>query len=269
MNFENMRVKQIQTFVSYKPNITSWRAENRRNHIIGINITGAADHDLGYKHLDLKPDHIYFFNQKDDFDAFVSEAGYCYSIHFTTYEPIETESFCKKVKNTDEIVKWIRRIESAWLKRPNGELEMLSEFYALCHSFYQTYRAAYTPKDQRMITAKEYLDLHFKEKDCLANAAERCGITQRRFRDLFKQNFDTTPGSYVLFKKLRYAKKLLELGYLSVTEVSEMAGFSDVYHFSKTFRREAGCPPGEFKKIGLQKNGTMSGDVSVANQSEP
>ena len=107
MRFENLRVESIKTIIRYKPDIISWRAENRKDHIIGINISGSAKHDLGYKHMDLAPDYIYFFNQKDDYDAFTTEIGYCYSIHFTTYEPIETESFCKKVGNTEEIVKRI------------------------------------------------------------------------------------------------------------------------------------------------------------------
>ena len=248
MNFENMRVESIRTVIYYKPDILSWQAKNRREHIIGINITGSADHDLGYKHLDLRPDYIYFFNQKDDFDAFTTEAGYCYSIHFTTYEPIKTESFCKKVNNTDEIVKRIKKIENAWLGRQNGELEMLSDLYALCWMFYQTYRAAYVPRDQRMVAAGEYLTLHFREKDCLTCAASECGITQRRFRDLFKQHFGTSPVNYVLSRKVHYARQLLELGYLPLAEVATLSGFSDVYYFSKIFKREVGCPPGVYKK---------------------
>jgi len=141
MRFENLRVESIKTIIRYKPDIISWRAENRKDHIIGINISGSAKHDLGYKHMDLAPDYIYFFNQKDDYDAFTTEIGYCYSIHFTTYEPIETESFCKKVGNTEEIVKRIKRIEDSWLRSEMGQLTMLSDFYSLCNIIYSSYNS--------------------------------------------------------------------------------------------------------------------------------
>ena len=105
MRFDEMRIDSIKTIIRYKPDALSFRAKNRKDHIIGINISGSAMHDPGYKQLNIYPDYIYFFNQKDDYDALTTEVGYCYSIHFTTSEPIETESFCKKVGNTEEIIK--------------------------------------------------------------------------------------------------------------------------------------------------------------------
>ena len=248
MRFDELRVDNIKTIIHYKPDVLSWRAENRRDHIIGINVSGSAKHDLGYKHLDLYPDYIYFFNQKDDFDAVTTEVGYCYSIHFTTYEPIDTESFCKKVSNTEEIVKRIKRIEDEWLRSERGQLSMMSDFYSLCNVIYNAYNAPYTPRDERVMAAKEYMDLYFKEKNCLGIAVELCRITGRRFNDVFKLHYGITPNQYIIAKKIDYAKQLLSVGYLSIVEVSELAGFSDVYYFSKLFKRETGMPPGNYKK---------------------
>ncbi len=248
MDFQNLKVKQIKTIVYYKPDILTWSATNRQDHIIGINITGSGKHDLGYKHVDIEPDYIYFFNQKDDFEAVTTEVGYCYSVHFTTYEPIATESFCKKVNNTDDIVKKIKKIENAWLQKEDSELSMLSEFYSLCNMINKSYNTPYTPKDKRIMSAKEYIDLHFKEKNCLSSAIEICQITQRRFNDIFKVHFGTTPNSYIISKKIEYSKQLLSLNYLSIADISEMSGFCDVYYFSKMFKQEVGINPGEFRK---------------------
>ena len=248
MRFENLRVESIKTIIRYKPDIISWRAENRKDHIIGINISGSAKHDLGYKHMDLAPDYIYFFNQKDDYDAFTTEIGYCYSIHFTTYEPIETESFCKKVGNTEEIVKRIKRIEESWLRSEMGQLTMLSDFYSLCNIIYSSYNSPYAPRDERVVAAKEYMDLHFKERDCLGRAVDICRITSRRFNDIFKLRYGLTPNRYLIEKKIDYAKQLLSVGYLPISEVSDMVGFSDVYYFSKLFKQETGMTPGHYKK---------------------
>ena len=248
MRFDELRVDNIKTIVHYKPDVLSWRAENRKDHIIGINVSGSAKHDLGYKHLDLYPDYIYFFNQKDDFDAVTTEVGYCYSIHFTTYEPIDTDSFCKRVNNTDEIIKRIKRIEDAWLKSETGQLSMLSDFYSLCNVIYSSYNAPYTQSDERLVAAKEYMDLYFKEKECLSGAVEICRLTGRRFNDIFKIRYGVTPNRYLIAKKIDYAKQLLSIGYLPISEVADMAGFSDVYYFSKLFKQETGATPGNYKK---------------------
>ena len=62
MRFDEMRIDSIKTIIRYKPDTLSFRAKNRKDHIIGINISGSAMHDLGYKQLNIYPDYIYFFN---------------------------------------------------------------------------------------------------------------------------------------------------------------------------------------------------------------
>ena len=247
MEFSNLRLERIRTVVRYRADVSEWTVTDRRDHIIGINISGTTDHDLGYKRMDLGPDYIYFFNQRDSYKAAVREDGYCYSVHFTTFEPIDTDSFCKKVNNTEEVVKLIRQVERARL-RGEGELRTCAEFYALCDMLHRLYTAPYTKRDERTVAAKAYMDVHFKEPSCLSEAVALSGVTGRRFGDVFKQQFGTTPNSYLLQKKLDYAAELLVLGYLSVTEVAELAGFCDVYYFSKMFKRHFGTTPGQYKK---------------------
>ena len=254
MTFENLRIDQLKTVVRFKAESTEWRAADRRDHIIGINISGTTWHDLGYKRLDLTPDHIYFFNRRDDYTARVIENGYCYSIHFTTPVPIETDSFCKKVNNTEELVRMIKRVEQAWLQQ-SSELRMLSEFYAFCNALHTLYSAPYTPQDQRTVMAKEYMDLHFRERDCLAQTVESLDLSQRRFNDLFKLRFGITPNAYLVSRRVEYAAELLALGYLPIADIAELAGFSDVYYFSKTFKQHKGQTPGAYRKnVSILKN---------------
>ncbi|MBO5270277.1 MAG: helix-turn-helix transcriptional regulator [Clostridia bacterium] len=247
MNFEHLTLENIRTVFHYRPDTVRWTASKRRYHIIGIHISGVTLHDLGYKHLNIAPDYIYFFNQRDDYTAHVLEFGECYSIHFTTTEEIETESFCKKVSNTEEIIKIIGQVEAAWLQRDRHSLRMKAEFYQLCDLFYSIYTSPYHPSDNRILYSKEYIDLHFKEKNCLSEAVAHSGVTQRRFCDIFKAHFQVTPAFYIVSKKIECAKELLELEYLSTSEIAELSGFSDVYYFSKAFKQKTGTTPSAYR----------------------
>ncbi len=253
LKFENLRIDKIHTIVRYKPDIISWKAVNRKDHIIGINITGIADHDLGYKHINLKPDYIYFFNQRDNYSALTREAGFCYSIHFTTTEPIETDSFCRKVNNTEEIIKMIEKLERCFLRKNDSELAMLCEFYRVCDLINDLNNAPYMQKDKRLLDAKEYIDINFRNRQCLSDAANICSVSRRRFNDIFKQFMGVTPNQYITSKKIDHAKDLLALGYLTLSDISQLSGFSDIYYFSKIFKQQMGITPGKYRK-GINRN---------------
>lgn len=248
MTFENLRVDKIKTVVRYRDSSTDWQAKNRRDHIIGVCISGITYHDLGYKQINLAPDYIYFFNQRDDYAAHVAEFGECYSVHFTAAEPIETDSFCKKVNNTEELIRMIKQIERAWLQREQGELLMLAEFYGFCHALQQLYRAPYAPRDARIAESKTYMDVHFSKGDCLARAVEMSGVSARRFNDIFKKNYAQTPNAYIVRKRVNYAAELLTTTYLSIGDIAELSGFSDVYYFSKCFKHCTGSTPGRYRR---------------------
>jgi AraC-like DNA-binding protein len=97
-----------------------------------------------------------------------------------------------------------------------------------------------------MISAKEYLDRNYREDGCIENAADISGISRRRFNDLFKNDFGITPNRYVTKQKVEYAKQLLCLKELSVSEISEICGFSDIYYFSRQFKNYIGITPSQF-----------------------
>ena len=65
---------------------------------------------------------------------------------------------------------------------------------------------------------------------------------------LFKKNFGTTPYTYVLNKKINFAKKLLIDTNLSVKEISTKLCFSDEYYFSNIFKEKVGCSPSQYRR---------------------
>lgn len=245
MQFNDIIIKDIVTVVRYNTNMRSWRAKNRKNHIIGVKLAGSALHDLGYKKFVLFGNCIYFFNQRDDYDVSVDEPGESFSVHFTTYEEIDSESFCIPINNVSEIVSLLNKAETA--KRAGDNLTLYSLVYRLCSELWQISCRSYAGKDGRVAVAKDYIDSHFTEPDCLSRVIADSGITARRFGDLFKRNVGTTPNRYLVLRKVERAKELLSVEGISVSDVAEICGFSDVYYFSKVFKSETGVAPSKWK----------------------
>ena len=51
--------------------------------------------------------------------------------------------------------------------------------------------------------------------------------------------------------RIELAKQLLMAPSLRVHEVAEQTGYADVAHFSKSFKKFAGCTPGEYRNRGI------------------
>lgn len=245
MNFSDLQVKDVHSVVIYNTNTTHWVAQNRKNHFIGIQTKGSALHDFGYKKFVLNGNCVYFFNQNDDYSVKVYEPCESFSIHFTSYGDIDTESFCIPVSNSDEFISILKKAEKA--HRQNDTLTLLSLVYLFSSKIEQYRQKPYSQKDSRAADAKEYIDLHFSEKDCLRETVKRSSLTERRLSEIFKNAFGMTLNGYIILKKVEYAKALLTAPALSVGEISLMCGFSDIYSFSKTFKKITGVSPSKMR----------------------
>ena len=70
---------------------------------------------------------------------------------------------------------------------------------------------------------------------------------------LFKREFGMTPYAYQLDRKIHTAKTLLSSTGMSVTEISESLGYSDMHYFSNLFKSKCGMRPLEYRKIKNKK----------------
>lgn len=65
---------------------------------------------------------------------------------------------------------------------------------------------------------------------------------------LFSREFNTTPYAYQLERKMQTAKSLLADTNLSVGEIAEKLGYSDIHYFSNLFYKKCGCRPSIYRK---------------------
>lgn len=107
----------------------------------------------------------------------------------------------------------------------------------------QTRKALY----RKIVSAKNYIDLHFTSIENIASVARESSISEYHFYRLFKQVFDISPYQYITQKKLEFARQLLKDKSLSFTDVAVICGFNDLASFSKNFKKYFGVSPGGFQ----------------------
>lgn len=77
--------------------------------------------------------------------------------------------------------------------------------------------------------------------------AELACMSRSAFFDHFRQLLDEPPQTYLTRLRLQHAKQLLQQG-MSVTAVSEQAGYQAEEAFAKAFKRQFGYGPGQARK---------------------
>ena len=96
--------------------------------------------------------------------------------------------------------------------------------------------------------AVAYMKEHCTEQHLsLGEVADHVYVSQWHLSKLL--NRETGQSFFDLLGSLRIgkAKELLEDPSMRIHEVAEATGFSDVGHFSRSFKRFAGCTPGEYR----------------------
>ena len=82
--------------------------------------------------------------------------------------------------------------------------------------------------------------------------ARLCGRSVSTFKREFKKLYNTTPGKWLLAKRLKFASNLMLNTDLSIQEVCYESGFESDSHFVRSFKSHFGHTP---KKWRLEKSG--------------
>lgn len=68
------------------------------------------------------------------------------------------------------------------------------------------------------------------------------------FKRDFVQVYSTSPGKWLMEKRLYHARHLLTIAGKSVSDAAFESGFESISHFSRAFRKQFGSPPSSEKK---------------------
>lgn len=113
---------------------------------------------------------------------------------------------------------------------------------------YRLYHKLRNAPRTRLEGVREQL-LRNPERDwTLGEMAEAAGYSVSRFSELYRARFGLAPKAELLQIRRRLAARLLVDTTLSVGEIAERCGFRSIYHFSKSFKKEWGMAPAEYRR---------------------
>lgn len=124
----------------------------------------------------------------------------------------------------------------------------LSEFLQVLKQYSEEYEKEYAGMQYQDFThIIDYINRSICEKLSLEELARLANINKFGFAKKFKASTGMTPINYVLMRKIFSSKKLITTDS-ELTTIAYQYHFSDMAHFSKTFKRFVGISPRKYQE---------------------
>nr|WP_245624984.1 AraC family transcriptional regulator [Paenibacillus stellifer] len=139
------------------------------------------------------------------------------------------------------------------------ELSIKSHLYGLLTVLVRKYVTPATEADayrhrqqdlERFHFVFQYVDEHYNEKITVEQLAALVPLSRVHFSRLFKQLTNKTITEYINLVRINRSEDLLRSTGMNVSEIALATGFSDVYYFSRMFKRLKKVSPKEWRNLG-------------------
>ena len=154
---------------------------------------------------------------------------------------------CERFKTVPTVNKYphdtFLRMEESILSGIDSPEIYISYIYELLHFLFSD-----SPGNADAVSGvKNYIKYNYMNDISVENIAENAGLNRRYLSRIFKEKYGKTIKEYIIDTRCKKAAEFLLSGY-TVTEAAFMAGYTDVFAFSKMFKKVTGTSPSEKKK---------------------
>ena len=160
-------------------------------------------------------------------------------------------------ENGKEILQKLNQVEEAFdRKRFCYELKikgLLCEAFAMILYGHRQELTKFVPANlqelERLEKMLNYLNMHFTKVISLQDLADQVHLSREVCCRLFKKMTGKTITGYLEEYRVNKSFSLVQSGQYSMTQITEMVGFSNPSRFASAFRKRFGCNPGEYNSV--------------------
>ena len=172
----------------------------------------------------------------------------------------DANSYCNKIDHTNllsgEIAQIMRQIQKIWNARQVGYRHMMDARLKMILAKLIEYNHTVDPQSTfnniqshvRMLPAINFIRDHYTEAISLEQASELVHVSASRFRHLFKEVTHMGFKEYIAVLRLAQAKKLLLTTDMTITDIANQVGYTNINQFYRIFYRHAFLSPADYRK---------------------
>lgn len=148
-------------------------------------------------------------------------------------------SYLLKPINSDELSNLLKKLELTFLST---------------HEMFSSNQNSSTLSSEEIAElVKKYIEQNYQKPIDLNLIADHFSFSPSYLTKIFVKHTNITPSKYIMNYRINIAKQLLSDFSLTISMVANMVGYTDPFHFSKTFKQCVGVSPASYRE-GLNKN---------------
>ena len=175
----------------------------------------------------------------------------CYAVNFDLHDERGDEAvlpfpLVSHIGGKKDIVRLFEELSFTWTEQQSAfALKSRSYLLLIIHRIFELISGGNDAslEDYRIKKTVRYIVKHYAERLHVSDLADLVGLNPVYFGAFFKKQTGLSVSRYQARTRVRKAENMLRSGEYSVGEVAEFCGYSDIYHFYKSFKAIAGMPP--------------------------
>lgn len=118
------------------------------------------------------------------------------------------------------------------------------------HSHFLELKDLHNMRSRGIVQSMDYIRFNYGNPELsFEDLCQETGISRSHLSTLFKQETGLSYKEFLNEVRISHAINLIETTEMKVQEVSDSVGFSNVEHFSRTFKDRTGISPSSFTKV--------------------
>jgi len=105
---------------------------------------------------------------------------------------------------------------------------------------------------ENFLKAKQFIELNYQKHLTLNDIAKTCFVSRSHLCKGFQKYFGVSPLDYAIRLRHQYSLELLKDINLNLSEIAVQSGYSDVFYFSRMFKKHTGTSPSQYRKASTQ-----------------
>lgn len=177
-----------------------------------------------------------------------TKAGHFLSLEFKCDAKID-RIIPVPISNGEEILHILKGIERKRLmKKSMYETECIRDAYNLLLKLGETQEKKYVPREKsgKLLPVIEFISKNLSADIKNDDLAKMIGVSTVYFRKLFTEVYGMSPMNYVKNLRIKKAKEMLRSDHGSIIDIAFSLGYSNIYDFSRDFKKHTGIPPSKY-----------------------